>query len=342
LKQHKCSRFFCPYARSGQRAISRTGKRRNAYQSRPVNSAPISGSPAIYTTDRFAFGALGLSQLARMTLSRHAGPQHRDESAGHYRAESRSAPGMPAKQILAQVQISDFDIPEDPMELRLLTSDAEKSAFARNLAETRACKGAGFAETPRSLVGQVHLAFGELYALYDDCGDDPARMLAGFAIHDLASFPQSHPKPDLSHLPPESVFECGELWAAAAGGAQLARHAGFILASIRKADALLVYPLFKPWNLSFVYKGFERASEPVQWPYIKTLGGEKMFVQPMVLAGEALHNATEAARSCGYELLDGQWRIRFNSPFPMCSKQLPRRQCDWNEATASQPLLSAA
>ena len=230
------------------------------------------------------------------------------------------------------------------MELRLLTTDAERSAFARNLTETRACKGAGFAETPRSLVGQVHLAFGELYALYDECASDPDTMLAGFAIHDLATFPQSHPKPDLTHLPPEAVYECGELWAKAAGGAQLARHAGFILASIRKAEALLVYPLFKPWNLSFVYKGFQRVGEPVQWPYIRTLSGEKMFVQPMVLEGEGLRKVAGAARACGYEMLEGESRIRFNSPFPMSGKPLAARRQErrWSEPAATPVLQTAA
>jgi hypothetical protein len=54
-------------------------------------------------------------------------------------------------------------------------------------------------------------------------------MIGGFAMHDLAMFSQSHPargaccamparlspepypKPDLTHLPPDKVFECGEL-----------------------------------------------------------------------------------------------------------------------------------
>jgi len=95
------------------------------------------------------------------------------------------------------------------MELRLLSSPADRSAFARNLVETRLSKGAGFCETGRSLVGEAHLAFGRLYALFDDQGPEPDAMLSGFVLHDLATFPQSYPRPDLTHFPPETVIECG-------------------------------------------------------------------------------------------------------------------------------------
>jgi hypothetical protein len=222
------------------------------------------------------------------------------------------------------------------MELRLMSSEAERKEFARTLAEARACRGAGFSETKRSVVGQVHLAFGRLYALFDEESPDPDQMLAGFAIHDLATFPQSYPRPDLTHLPPESVYECGELWATAAGGAQLARHAGFILAEIEKAKALLVYPIFKPWNLSYVYKGFSRVGEPIEWPYARTLEGGKIFVQPMVLEGAALQSTLEAARSYGYRTIGDEACIRFNSPSPIYTKK-PSKGFDrrlWHETPA--------
>jgi hypothetical protein len=207
------------------------------------------------------------------------------------------------------------------MELRLLSAEAEKRAFAQNLSQARMNRGAGFCETRRSLVGEVHLAFGRLYALFDNQGPNPDEMLAGFAIHDLATFPQSYPKPDLTHLPPESVIECGELWAVAAGGARLARHAGWILAGILQAKALLVYPILKPWNLSYMYRGFERVGDPIEWPYIRTLDDGKMFVQAMVLEGEALSRTIAEACAFGYEALDGERRIRFTSPFPICNKR---------------------
>jgi len=205
------------------------------------------------------------------------------------------------------------------MELRLLSAEAEKRAFAQSLAQARMTRGAGFSETRRSLVGEAHLAFGRLYALFDDQAPEPDEMLAGFAIHDLATFPQSYPKPDLTYLPPESVIECGELWAVAAGGARLARHAGWILAGILQAKALLVYPILKPWNLSYMYKGFERVGNAIEWPYARTLDDGKIFVQAMVLEGEALSRTVADACAIGYEALDGERRIRFTSPFPICN-----------------------
>lgn len=210
------------------------------------------------------------------------------------------------------------------MELRLLSAEADKRAFAQSLAQARMTRGAGFSETKRSLVGEAHLAFGRLYALFDEQGPNPNEMLAGFSIHDLATFPQSYPKPDLTYLLPESVIECGELWAVAAGGARLARHAGWILAGILEAKALLVYPILKPWNLSYMYKGFQRVGDPIEWPYARTLDDGKIFVQAMVLEGEALSRTITEACAFGYEAVEGERRIRFTSPFPICRKRTGR------------------
>lgn len=229
------------------------------------------------------------------------------------------------------------------MELRQLMNPLEKSAFADRLVEARQSKGAGFSETKRSVVGAVHLTFGNLYGLYDDTGDNPNEMLSGFAFHDLGSFPQSYPYPDLTHLPPERVLECGELWALAPGGARLARHAGWILAGILGAEALLVYPIIKPWNLSYMYKDFARVGAPIAWPYARTLDGGKIFVQPMVLEGEALQRTISEAQAPGYEA-DGPGRIRFASPFRPCKKivHAPRHARVPGEIPPVPPMQSAA
>src|SRR6202158_1583680 len=110
------------------------------------------------------------------------------------------------------------------MELRLLTTETERRAFARRLSEVRVMRGAGFSETRRSVIGEVHLAFGNLYGLYDESELVP-EMIGGFAMHDLAMFSQSYAKPDLTHLPPDTVFGCGELWAVAAGAGRWLRYA---------------------------------------------------------------------------------------------------------------------
>lgn len=211
------------------------------------------------------------------------------------------------------------------MELRLLNTELERRAFARRLSDVRAMRGAGFSETHRSVIGEVHVAFGKLYGLFDERGADPDEMIGGFAMHDLAMFSQSYPKPDLTHLPPDKVFECGELWAVAAGAGRLLRHAGAIIAGALDARAMLVYPIFKPWNLSGSYKNFMRAGDPIEWPYACTLDGGQIFVQPMVSEGEALAAGIAEAERYGYELLDGEMGLRFEAPFAISSKKVATR-----------------
>lgn len=210
------------------------------------------------------------------------------------------------------------------MELRLLQTEADRRTFARRLSEVRMMRGAGFSETRRSVIGEVHLAFGNLYGLYDDRELIP-EMIGGFAMHDLAMFSQSYPKPDLTHLPPEKVFECGELWAMAAGAGRLLRHAGAIIAGMFEARALLVYPIFKPWNLSGGYKSFARAGEPIEWPYSCTLDDRKIYVQPMVIEGEALSAWIAEAEQYGFEFFEGGSRLRFHTPFAISSKRIDAR-----------------
>src|ERR1700674_1934718 len=145
------------------------------------------------------------------------------------------------------------------MELRLLTTDIERRTFGRRLSEVRIMRGAGFSETQRSLIGEVHLAFGNLYGLFDDSELVP-EMIGGFVLHNLAMFSQSYAKPDLTHLPPESVIEGGELWTTAAGAGPVLRNAGVLIGGeVLKAKALLVYPILKPWDLSKGFKYYARA-----------------------------------------------------------------------------------
>jgi hypothetical protein len=220
------------------------------------------------------------------------------------------------------------------MELRMLTTEADRNRFAQLLREVRAMRGAGFAETPRSLTGEVHLKFGNLYGLFDE-HNSPSTMLGGFAMHDLGMFSQSFPRPDLTHLPPERVFECGELWASVAGAAPILRHAGFILAGHLQAEALLLYPIYKPWNLSSAYnRGFQRTGDPVEWPYARTLAGGKILVQPMVSEGQALAHLVGEARTYPSEVLDNGHRLRFSTPHTICAKTFHERNLRPNRIAA--------
>src|SRR4029077_2864686 len=97
------------------------------------------------------------------------------------------------------------------MELRLLTGETERKIFADRVEQVRAKHGNGFKERPRSRLAQIHLSFGNLYALFKHDGDPAERMIAVVMMHDLEVFPQTRPRPDLSHHPPRSVLEIGEL-----------------------------------------------------------------------------------------------------------------------------------
>lgn len=205
------------------------------------------------------------------------------------------------------------------MQLRLLSTQVERLEFAERLARARAAKGLGFSETALSVVGEIHLTFGQVCALYDPDGPHPDEMLGGFVMHNLATFGQSHPRPDLTYLPPEKVYECGELWALAPGAARLVRHAGFILAGIFDARAVLVYPMYKPRDLTSIYRSFSRAGEPVRWPYMTTLDGGEVWVQAMVLEGLALEMTVQVATAVSFESYDGSC-LQFRNPFPIAPR----------------------
>jgi hypothetical protein len=204
------------------------------------------------------------------------------------------------------------------MELRQLTSEDDRRVFAKCLAEARATRGLGFKETVRSQLGSAHLAFGNLYALYEHEGDPAERMSAGFILHDLASFPQSYPKPDVSRFPSHSVLEGGELWSLSSGMGRVARNVGAAVAGLLQAKAILLYSILKPIDItsSYAQLGFVNACEPVKWPYAETLDGSEIWVQPLILEGARL----EAYVRAGFEYLSqmsgNRQTIRFNVDFP--------------------------
>ncbi len=204
------------------------------------------------------------------------------------------------------------------MELRLLMTEEERRIFAHRMVEARAKRGIGFCETKRSLLGRVHLAFAQLYGLFEHEGDPAERMVSGFSQHDLGSFPQTYPKPDLSHLPARSVIECGELWSFSKGAGLLARRGAAILAGLFQARAILVYPVVKPWDgtTSYAETNFVTVCEPVDWPYGQTLDGGKIWVQPMLLEGDNLQKLIHRVFEMGFEARERCAIIRFDNPLP--------------------------
>jgi len=118
------------------------------------------------------------------------------------------------------------------MELRLLSTENERRIFAARTEQIRAKHGVGFKERPRSRLAAIHLTYGNLYALFENDDEPAEKMIAGLVMHDLEMFPQTCPRPDLSHLPPRSVLEVSELWSRAIGAGALARAGAAILAGL--------------------------------------------------------------------------------------------------------------
>ncbi len=212
------------------------------------------------------------------------------------------------------------------MELRLLESETERAAFEHALTQARASKGSGFMEKRRSRLGRVHLAFADLWAVFDETSSTPDRMLAGFAMHSLDLFSQSYPKPDLTHLPPAEVFEVGELWASSLGAGAAARHGGFIVLGTFAATTLLIYPIAKPWDLTGNYPDYRAVDAPIEWPFAETLDGQKIYVQPMILDGANLARRISSAMGAGFEALDGSRRFRFDNPLAAAIEERRRER----------------
>jgi len=203
------------------------------------------------------------------------------------------------------------------MELRQLTTKSERAIFGERMEEARAKRGARYRETRRSNVGKIHLEYGLLYGLFEHDDDPPDQMMSGFMMHDLASFPQSYPCPDLSHLPARSVIEAGELWSFAKGAGLLAQRGAMILVGLMQIRAFLVYPTVKPWDLtaSYMRNNFVKAGDPIVWPYCETTDGGALWVQPMVLEGEPLAKLLHVVFSAGFTVSDSMQRVRFDNPF---------------------------
>jgi hypothetical protein len=201
------------------------------------------------------------------------------------------------------------------MELRLLSTEEDRKIFADRIEQIRARHRGGFKERPRSRLGEIHLTFGNLYALFEHDGDPAERMVAGLVMHDLEMFPQTCPKPDLSHLPPRSVLEISDLWSRAVGAGTLARAGAAILAGLLDARAILAYLGVKPFDGTAFYRaaGFVNIGEPVEYPYLETLKGQPILAQPMIMEGEALGKLTRVFSRLLIETRDDNRVLRFSN-----------------------------
>lgn len=204
------------------------------------------------------------------------------------------------------------------MELRQLTTSDERERFGEFLVKARNAHGGGFHDTARSRIGNSYLLFGNVYGIFEDENDPLERMVGGFIVHDLATLPQSYPKPDVSHLPPRSVIECGELWSLSKGIARFAAIATAVLAGAEQTKAIIVYPIVKPVDRAAVYArmNFVKACEPVKFPYGETTDGDAVWVQPMILEGEKLEDYIRSGFEFLFKNREGRQVLRFDRPSP--------------------------
>ncbi len=197
------------------------------------------------------------------------------------------------------------------MELRVITEANEREEFANRMTQARAFRNGGFRETGRSCISSIHLQFGTAYALFDEESREPDKMIAGFIMHDLASFALSYSKPDFSHYPPETVFEIGEMWSLAKGAGTCAQLGAVLLLGLLQAQAVVGYAIVKPWDLTAFYRDLVPTGEPIEWPYARTMEGGKIFCRAMVSEGEHLRRWISRVWSTGFETRDGHRAVRF-------------------------------
>jgi hypothetical protein len=106
------------------------------------------------------------------------------------------------------------------------------------------------------------------------------------------------------------VYEAGQLWTVSHEAAQALRKGSIILLGLLQAQALLIYPLIIPRDLSPLFRAFKRVG-PLELPFAETLKGEKVYMQAMLLEGGDLRRQVQLASYGGFETRDGHTSIRF-------------------------------
>jgi hypothetical protein len=181
------------------------------------------------------------------------------------------------------------------MQLRLLTSESERRVFLQQLEQARANHGSCFRENSQfQSVNRRRLDCSRLYGLFRDETASAEAMMAGIAMHDLRAFPQSCDRPDLSHLPPESVVECSDHWSLTNGAGMLVWVGLAVPMRLLGVQAVLAYLAVGEQACAhagfYELMGFVPAGPVVQHPFVEDSRGEKLPVQPVVVQGDAFTN----------------------------------------------------
>jgi hypothetical protein len=202
------------------------------------------------------------------------------------------------------------------MEMRLLTTELEREIFAQRVLQVRAEHGGHYREVRNGMIdNRKRLAASRLFGLFEDEVDLPHRMIAGIAIHSLEAFPQSCAEPDLSHLSPNSVFECGDHWSLGKGAGMRMWCGAAIQIARMEPRAILAYLAVGPSDHMGFYTamGFAPTGNPAVYPYVERQDGGNPLLQPMVLDGVALQKLVIGASRVSFEVLGDYEKVRFGS-----------------------------
>jgi hypothetical protein len=195
------------------------------------------------------------------------------------------------------------------MILHLVSTEAEQSAFAR--AALRAARqncGAEITLSPGATMADLHAHFSRAYMLLDDGPHAEHIPIAGFALHSLSEFAQSHPEPALSHLCPGNVFEIGHLWCTRNKLRPLLKGL-LILSGLLQFDALLIYPVMTPRDYTAEFKTFRRVTKPIA--VSSRDKAATVWIQGMLLEADDLRVAASQAMGHGFKIQAGFQSIEF-------------------------------
>ena len=201
------------------------------------------------------------------------------------------------------------------MEMRLLTTEGERNVFAQRLANARAGHGASFKDSAdKHARNMVRLAAADLYGLFETQRDQTESMTAGVALHDLETYPQACRLPDLSHYAPKSVLECSDHWSLSRGAGMHAWRGIAVQVVRRNPNAVLVYLAVGKFDHAGFYSamGFVKAGVPVEYPYLEGPDQGRLWVQPMILEGEALAKLTSNVHRLKIETADDYRTVRLD------------------------------
>lgn len=195
------------------------------------------------------------------------------------------------------------------MELRLLTAETEREVFLTRLGEARAKHGCSFRENSQlQSINRRRLDCSRLYGLFQNENAPAEAMVAGMAMHDLRSFPQSCDQPDLSHLPPESVAECSDHWSLSNGAGMVAWAGLAVPMRLLGIQAILAYLAAGETACAhagfYESMGFVAAGPLVAHPFVEGAQGEQVMAQPVILQGDAFNNAMTAFSQACIEYSD--------------------------------------